>query len=30
MMLIALVIIQFIRPEKNNSGYENVAFFELF
>ena len=28
MMLIALVIIQFIRPEKNNSGYENVVFFE--
>ncbi len=26
--LIALVAIQFIRPEKNNGGYENVALFE--
>ena len=26
--LVALVLIQFIRPEKNNGGYESVAFFE--
>jgi len=26
--LIALVVIQFIRPEKNLGGYESVAFFE--
>ena len=26
--LIALVVIQFIRPKKNNAGYENVAVFE--
>lgn len=27
-LMIALVVIQFIRPEKNNSGYDNVALFE--
>ncbi len=27
-LLVALVVIQFIRPEKNNGGYESVAFFE--
>ena len=27
-LLVALVIIQFIRPEKNNGGYESVALFE--
>ena len=26
--LVALIIIQFIRPEINNGGYESVAFFE--
>lgn len=26
--LVALVIIQFIRPEKNEGGYESVSFFE--
>ncbi|MCB0458061.1 MAG: heme-binding domain-containing protein [Flavobacteriaceae bacterium] len=26
--LVALVVIQFIRPEKNLGGYESVAFFE--
>ncbi len=26
--LIVLVIMQFIRPDKNESGYESVAFFE--
>ncbi len=26
--LIALVVIQFIRPEKNNAGYETVTLFE--
>ncbi len=26
--LIALIAIQFIRPEKNNGGYESVAIFE--
>ncbi|CAM3481678.1 heme-binding domain-containing protein [Aequorivita lipolytica] len=26
--LVALVAIQFIRPEKNNGGYESVALFE--
>lgn len=26
--LIALVVIQFIRPEKNNGGYESVTLFE--
>lgn len=26
--LVALVVIQFIRPEKNNSGYESVVAFE--
>ncbi|MBW2937592.1 heme-binding domain-containing protein [Aureisphaera sp. CAU 1614] len=26
--LLALVVIQFIRPEKNLGGYESVAFFE--
>lgn len=28
MALIALVAIQFIRPEKNNGGYESVTLFE--
>lgn len=28
MALVVLVLIQFIRPEKNNGGYESVAFFE--
>ncbi|RFN60191.1 heme-binding domain-containing protein [Marixanthomonas ophiurae] len=27
-LLVALVIIQFIRPEKNKGGYESIAFFE--
>ncbi|HBY69567.1 MAG TPA: cytochrome C [Flavobacteriaceae bacterium] len=27
-LLAALIIIQFIRPEKNNGGYESVALFE--
>ena len=27
-LLVALVVIQFIRPEKNSGGYENVAHFE--
>lgn len=27
-LLVALVIIQFIRPDKNNGGYESVALFE--
>lgn len=26
--LVAFVIMQFIRPEKNDAGYESVAFFE--
>ena len=26
--MLALVVIQFIRPDKNESGYESVAFFE--
>ena len=26
--LVALVILQFIRPEKNNGGYETVMAFE--
>jgi hypothetical protein len=26
--LVALVVMQFIRPEKNNMGYESVMFFE--
>ncbi len=28
LLLIALVAMQFIRPEKNNSGYGSIAFFE--
>jgi len=27
-LLVVLVIIQFVRPEKNQSGYESVASFE--
>ncbi len=27
-LVIALVVMQFIRPDKNESGYESVAFFE--
>lgn len=27
-LLVALVIIQFIRPDKNESGYESIAYFE--
>jgi len=28
LILVALVIMQFIRPDKNESGYESVTFFE--
>ncbi|PVW13091.1 heme-binding domain-containing protein [Marixanthomonas spongiae] len=27
-LLVALVVIQFIRPETNDSGYESITFFE--
>lgn len=29
LLLLALVAMQFIRPEKNNSGYGSIAFFEI-
>ncbi|MDH7446968.1 heme-binding domain-containing protein [Aquimarina sp. 2201CG14-23] len=28
LVLLALIVMQFIRPDKNESGYESVAFFE--
>ncbi len=28
LVLVALIIMQFVRPDKNESGYESVAYFE--
>ena len=28
LLLLALVVIQFVKPDKNNDGYQSVALFE--
>jgi len=29
LLLIILIIMQFVRPDKNEKGYQSVAFFEF-